>query len=740
MKQKKSAYYVHAVLIAAVALVGVTSYMMYYDIIGRTLQSVLRLKTDPAFIGGEVAAVFYDPVGDDHGFGGLTYPVHKDFTPGSLDLVRYTVHQPVFNARWSDLPDYWQLDLAFSAPSENCRNIRIYIDADGDGKGSKVTKDELAEGVEFNSSFPWDFVLSVRNDSGILESQDGTISVPLTVMPSRSRKELTVRVPLADRNLQRLYLVPETRHYVLVGGWNPWGRDGYSEVGPQAGRGTGGGALSSLTPKLYDILVPEGTSQETLLSSWNDEDFSLPVLVPVVSAMRGASGKRPGRLSPEAAAALAQLETAAAGEEERSMNAAIALYNSSPADPGDSAAAAFFAGKNAEAEKLIDAILEKEPDSATAVAYKGALVALRGGEAPPLAAVGIIAEAYTYLDRAVSLAGTPEERITALLNRANVSKAVPDLVFGKALQGAEDFIAAAAELKKRAVESNSETASASAARIAGAYCNAAVCYETAGKKDEAETWFKEAERLLAFVGNGDGAKVRLELFRHLEGGSGVTSSKNPDDKKAGAKTKKAKPSDRLKQSKARLGEILSQIKSGQTSGPLVEEALKIRVMDTEDIKTALEFAAQHKDIVAKSKMSRIYVAMGECKMAGNVKKIEDKIEWLSRGMRNFDAIQREWPDDEKVYIYQVITYSYFPQEAGMREDVLDLLAIMEKMYLDGIWTLTADQADLVWLAIRNLTDNYPEDPERGEITEKARELANALPVLGRRPAAAELLK
>ncbi len=506
MKQKKFTYYLHASLVLLIALVGISSFIMYYDIIGRSLQSVLRLETDPSYIGGRVTAVFYDPLGDDHGYGGLLYPQSKDFAPGSLDLVRYTVHEPVYNAQWTPLPDYWQLDLAFASSTGNAgntRNIRIYIDADGDGKGSTETKTDFAEGVEFDSSFLWDWVLSIQGTAGTIQSSDGKIIEPLKVSVSKSRKEVIVRVPLKNRVLQALYTVPTTRHYVCVGAWSPWGRDGFIDMAEKAEAGKGGGAVSSLTPKLYDILVPEDKKQEQILSAWNDDELTMPVLFPVEVVMHPPVGKDNSAFFTVSSSRMQELEEKIKAEGEKARSVALDSYAKAPAGTEEQAIAAFYAGKNTEAEMLFDRLLAVKSDSSIDLAFKGSLSAMRGGEAPPLAAVDIIAEAYTYLDRAVQLASNPGEKITSYMNRANVSKAVPDLVFGKALQGAEDFLAAAAEFKKLGSSDD----------MVSAYCNAALCFELGGNKGEAETWFREAARIADAKEGKASSSVALELLK-----------------------------------------------------------------------------------------------------------------------------------------------------------------------------------------------------------------------------------
>ena len=137
---------------------------------------------------------------------------------------------------------------------------------------------------------------------------------------------------------------------------------------------------------------------------------------------------------------------------------------------------------------------------------------MRGGEASPFAAVDIIAEAYRYMDRAVALAKQGDEILTARLNRAYVSKAVPDLVFGKALEGAADFLAAAAEYRSLDGDKNSY-----AGEIASAYLNAALCFDIGGKKEDAGSWYREAARLVSAADNSESsrfpASLRLELVK-----------------------------------------------------------------------------------------------------------------------------------------------------------------------------------------------------------------------------------
>jgi tetratricopeptide (TPR) repeat protein len=347
---------------------------------------------------------------------------------------------------------------------------------------------------------------------GTLFSSDGNFSEPLFVISRNNDKDLVIRIPLSDRRLNGLFTVGKTSQYICVGGWTPYGRDGYVPVALRASAGIGGGAPSSLTPKIFDYLAPESRTQEEMLSAWNDDTLEIPVMFPVTVSMRSNNSR--GQMNIKADSAQIEKLTALAAAESEDAGSAAAQALVTCADTGsfEYAELQFRAGKTKEAEASFDRILSVEPANAKALAYKGSLVALRGSDAPPLAAVDIIAEAYRYMDRAVSLAKQGDEILTARFNRANVSKAVPDLVFGKAVDGAGDFLAAAAEYRALSGEKNSYSR-----EIASAYLNAALCFEIGGKNDDAGSWFREAARIVrtadASHSSGIPASLRLELVK-----------------------------------------------------------------------------------------------------------------------------------------------------------------------------------------------------------------------------------
>lgn len=518
-------WYFPRVLALLVALFGISAFFIYSDIMGRAFQSTVKLETNPGFTGGRVADTLYDPMGDDHGYGGLVYPTHKDFAAGSLDLVRLVVHEPVYGAQWVSLPEYWQLDLSFASGPETVRNIRVYVDSDGDGASRATPRDDMAEGVAFDPAYPWNYVIAVHGTEGTIESPDAALRIPLSVSATNSGKDISIRVPLSDRRLQKFYGVQKMALYVCIGAWSPWGHDGFAPVALRAGPGSGGGAVSPLTPKIYDCLAPDGKSQETELSSWNDDSLDIPIIEPVSVRMRANSGVAGRQVNEKLVAELTALARDETTGDQKALVKRCDLDRAAlgPGGVGGATSKAlcaygaslFAAGQRADAERVFDRVLSLEPDNPSALGYKGALVAMHGGEASPLAAVDIIARAYRYLDRAVGLASADEDFFAARYTRGNVSMSVPEAVFGKSAQGAGDFLAVAERYRKRQAGKAAGSGSFTA-EIAEAELDAARCYENAGRNADAELWFTEVARCAdsaAKSGSALPARTRLELAR-----------------------------------------------------------------------------------------------------------------------------------------------------------------------------------------------------------------------------------
>lgn len=486
-----SRWYVPRLVALVFALGGVTSFMYYSDLTGRALMETLKPEVDPTYTGGPTAGLFYDPLGDDWGFGGLRYPTNRAFLPGSLDLVRYTVHTPVWGARWQSVSEYWQLDLSFASGPADVRAVRVYIDSDGDGEGSAETSPGAPEGVALDPGHPWDWCIALDGPAGTIRSSDGTLRLPVDVTVHDGGKTMRVRIPLAERSLQRLYTAERTWQYVLVAPLAQWSRGGIMPVAERPSGDRAGGAVSPFVPAVFDLLAEEAGAQKYDLASWNETALSLatvhPVEIPLAPAEDGITA---GRVSAER---IAELKALALEEETRIRETAAAAYSTAleasatgpTVNDFEFAVAAFEAGENKKAETAFDDLLNRNPDDALSLAFKGALTAQKAAEAPALAAVAIVERAFKDLDQAVALAKAPDEILGTRLCRGNVSLAIPETVFGKRLQGAADFLAAAAVLRESGMAGGE-------GQLLDCYIKAARCLCDASREEEAGTWFREA--------------------------------------------------------------------------------------------------------------------------------------------------------------------------------------------------------------------------------------------------------
>jgi hypothetical protein len=174
--------------------------------------------------------------------------------------------------------------------------------------------------------------------------------------------------------------------------------------------------------------------------------------------------------------------------------------------------------------------------------------------------------------------------------------------------------------------------------------------------------------------------------------------------------------------KADITELEQSYKSSSDDATRTERLrsiLEIEVIKTGDVDSALKRFSSNEGLLSNDSMSRIYIAVAQCIKAGRMKKTEDKLAWLMKGMKGFDDLRSEYPDDELVYIYQASTYSNFPVEVGSRDEVLDLLATMSERYTSGSWSLSEGTAGQIAVIYKTLASIY-KDAESSSIIETSR--------------------
>jgi tetratricopeptide (TPR) repeat protein len=413
------------------------------------LQKFIPIRIDPRYGGGAVLRTFYDPVGDDLGAGKIVPPLSPVFAEaGGMDLSRYAIYKPV-RAPVSNESPYWQLGLGFAAFPNGAGyasgfsqpEIRIYVGFEGEREGSTEGVDARGELARFDPARPWQLAITLdgAHPGARLRSFDGKVDRVIKTLIVPQSSSLYVHLPLDIPQARAILTGRPNWHYVLIGAYDPYANGNLMPIKPEASMGNAGGALSPLTPKLFDVLDAPGHEQTAELSSFSDEKNELACLYPVVF-----DGNEGGRKVDYAALASAaqkeELEQAA-----RSRKEFMAMTKGT--DPLSAARAYYFLGDKKQADACFLRILESDPGNPSALAFRGAIRSADGsGAANPAQAVIAVQEGFTYLDKAVELARSSGQEncvMDALTCRAEVCVAIPEAVFGKSAVGATDFEAVA---------------------------------------------------------------------------------------------------------------------------------------------------------------------------------------------------------------------------------------------------------------------------------------------------------
>lgn len=267
---KNFIYKLRYILAVVTCLFGVTIFFINSGTLCNMIVKVLHLRVDPKFIGGEIAADFFDDSEDDSGSGILRYPSNTEFTEGCLDLVRYTVHEPVYDAKWQQSSDYWQIDMEFRSGPAYVRNVMIYIGLleEENPKLEKLPASssalyDLAENVDFSEDKGWNFAVWLCGKQGKVFDAEGNFITNVECGFENEGKTVKFRIPLISKNLKRVYTASETYHYVLVGAYSQFDRGGFMPI---------------------DIL---GDNQQ--LAGWNEDTFTKATINPVTADMKAVS-------------------------------------------------------------------------------------------------------------------------------------------------------------------------------------------------------------------------------------------------------------------------------------------------------------------------------------------------------------------------------------------------------------------------------------------------------------------
>jgi len=327
---------------------------------------------------------------------------------------------------------------------------------------------------------------------GYIVSFDQAYKRPVEVFFVADTKTMHARVEIDDPGIKRILDGRSTYHYVVVGAFDPLAAQGFMPVLENAGPRNGGGARSTLTPRVYDWVAPEGANQGRILSSYDEASGSYANLIPleVKESPKGEDSSR---------------------QEDR-RNAAMLLTTyreklgreSAETPPTDFAAAAnrlveqgaagmelieaFYRARMFEkAEEASRRILESSPDHAGAATYLAMAIAGQSGQQKsPIKSMEFVNRAFAQFDKAFPLCKTPDELLNLYIQRGRYFAAVPESIFRKSAAAADDYLKAAAIVRQRGASSDRPTL------LADCYINAARAFAQAGNPDEAEIYFHKA--------------------------------------------------------------------------------------------------------------------------------------------------------------------------------------------------------------------------------------------------------
>ncbi|SNZ03121.1 Carbohydrate binding module (family 6) [Natronoarchaeum philippinense] len=225
----------------------------------------------------ETIATFDDPAGDDYGPGGYTYPTAGAFEEGTFDLRSVTVEQTPsiyqFTFEVENLNDGFGGDFGFS-PHMFVMWVR---DPDKSG-GTTQTLPDLGANATFEA--PWHyrveisgFTKSAVTASGATVTDDdgNAVRVGERVDPDANTVELSIdRAAFDGVDARDLEIVPMVQSEDL-GTLRPVAETAADYV---FGGATPGAAAN--TPRIMDMITPEGVSQADALAYSADELATLP--------------------------------------------------------------------------------------------------------------------------------------------------------------------------------------------------------------------------------------------------------------------------------------------------------------------------------------------------------------------------------------------------------------------------------------------------------------------------------
>ena len=158
------------------------------------------------------------------------------------------------------------------------------------------------------------------------------------------------------------------------------------------------------------------------------------------------------------------------------------------------------------------------------------------------------------------------------------------------------------------------------------------------------------------------------------------------------------------QTNSLIAEYENKIKSDPDNNDLKEKLMFEYVMTDGFADKVVSMYEENTSLQGRV-MCDIYYATALCKMADKAKETTDQMKYVRKGTVAFDQIIEKNPENSRVYMWQAITYSYFPSLLGADELVIEAAEKAEKYHRAGS-VLDDEELKYLVLAYCNIAKEY----------------------------------
>ena len=116
--------------------------------------------------------------------------------------MRYTVYQPVTNARWQRSAEYWQLVLEYKNAEAADGSLKILISLENQNQKEK----------------PFDYLVRLENGSGKVFDAEENFITDVEYYALNDGSQIKFRIPLSDKGLQKVLGAKRTYHTIVMEG------------------------------------------------------------------------------------------------------------------------------------------------------------------------------------------------------------------------------------------------------------------------------------------------------------------------------------------------------------------------------------------------------------------------------------------------------------------------------------------------------------------------------------------